>query len=224
MRVSLLIKDCPGVSSSFIKAGRKGSDPDISLITSNSRDIRSGGLFIAVKGFSVDGHDYIEQAFQNGAAAVVAQTNPKAFENIILVENTRLAMAAIAANFYENPSSEMTLVGITGTNGKTTTTWLLESIFKACGFSTGVIGTVNIRYNNQVFDNPITTPDSIDLQKTLYDMKKAGVSHVIMEVSSHGLDLHRVDYCTFDAGVFTNLTQDHLDYHKTIDKYFNCKK
>ena len=216
MKLSDLIKD---YSKSEIT-----HDPEISSIASNSRNIQPGGLFIAVKGFIVDGHDYIDQAFENGAIAVIAQTNPKNLENVILVENSRLSMASIAANFYGNPSKDMTLVGITGTNGKTTTTWLLESIFKNCGFSTGVIGTINIRYNNQVFDNPVTTPDSIDLQKTLYKMKKTGVTHVIMEVSSHGLDLNRVDYCQFDLGVFTNLSQDHLDYHKDMNDYFNCKK
>ncbi|WP_299980159.1 UDP-N-acetylmuramoyl-L-alanyl-D-glutamate--2,6-diaminopimelate ligase [Desulfobacula sp.] len=216
MKLSDLIKDCSTTGMTH--------DPDISSIASNSRDIKPGGLFIAVKGLMADGHDYIEQAFQNGAMAVIAETNPKNLNHVLLVENTRLSMASIAANFYGNPSKKLTLVGITGTNGKTTTTWLLERIFKACGFSTGVIGTINIRYNNQIFDNPVTTPDSIDLQRTLYDMNKAGVTHVIMEVSSHGLDLNRVDFCRFDAGVFTNLTQDHMDYHKTIDEYFNCKK
>ncbi|MBU8849469.1 MAG: UDP-N-acetylmuramoyl-L-alanyl-D-glutamate--2,6-diaminopimelate ligase [Desulfobacterales bacterium] len=221
MKLSELIKDCPVKDCST--AGMP-HDPDISSITSNSRNIKPGGLFIAVKGLIADGHDYIEQAFQNGATAVIAETNPKNLNHVLPVENTRLSMASIAAGFYGNPSKELTLVGITGTNGKTTTTWLLESIFKACGFSTGVIGTINIRYNDQIFDNPVTTPDSIDLQRTLYEMKKAGVTHVIMEVSSHGLDLNRVDFCRFDAGVFTNLSQDHLDYHKTIDEYFNCKK
>ncbi|MCD4720525.1 MAG: UDP-N-acetylmuramoyl-L-alanyl-D-glutamate--2,6-diaminopimelate ligase [Desulfobacula sp.] len=221
MKLSDLIKDCPVKDCSI--AGLT-HDPEISSIASNSRNVKPGGLFIAVKGFSADGHDYIDQAFENGAAAVIAQDNPKNLKNIILVDNSRLSMAAIAANFYGNPSRGLTLVGITGTNGKTTTTWLLESIFNVCGFSTGVIGTVNIRYTDKIFDNPITTPDSIDLQKTLSEMKKAGVTHVIMEVSSHGLDLSRVDFCRFDAGVFTNLTQDHLDYHKNMDEYFDCKK
>ena len=216
MKLSYLIKEFP---ESVIT-----HDYDISSIASNSRNIQPGGLFIAVKGFVSDGHDYIDQAFEKGAVAVIAQTNPKNLKDVILVENSRLSMAFIAANFYGNPSKEMTLVGITGTNGKTTTTWLLESIFKTCGFSTGVIGTVNIRYNHQIFDNPITTPDSIDLQKTLYEMKNAGITHVIMEVSSHGLDLNRVDCCRFDIGVFTNLSQDHLDYHKGMTEYFNCKK
>jgi len=216
LKLSYLVKDCS--TAGMIH------DPDISSIASNSRDVKPGGLFIAVKGLMADGHDYIDQAFKNGAMAVIAETNPKNLNPVILVENTRLSMASIAANFYGNPSKELTLVGITGTNGKTTTTWLLENIFKSCGFSTGVIGTINIRYNHQIFDNPVTTPDSIDLQRTLHDMKNAGVTHVIMEVSSHGLDLNRVDYCRFDAGVFTNLTQDHMDYHKSMDEYFNCKK
>lgn len=221
MKFSDLIKDCPGQkcpSAVLIP------DPEISSIASNSGNVRPGGLFIAVKGLVADGHDYIDQAFKNGAAAVIAQNNPKKRDKVILVENSRLSMAAIAASFYGNPSKGLTLVGITGTNGKTTTSWLLESIFNACKFSTGVIGTVNIRYKNKTFDNPITTPDSIDLQKILSEMKKDGVTHVIMEVSSHGLDLNRVDFCQFSAGVFTNLTQDHLDYHKNIDDYFDCKK
>ncbi|RLC25938.1 MAG: UDP-N-acetylmuramoyl-L-alanyl-D-glutamate--2,6-diaminopimelate ligase [Deltaproteobacteria bacterium] len=216
MKLSELIKEGSEKEMSY--------NPEISSIASNSKNVKPGGLFIAVKGFKVDGHDYIDQAFKKGAAAVIAQTNPHNLEHIIIVENSRLSMASIAANFYGNPSKGLTLVGITGTNGKTTTTWLLESIFKAFELSTGVIGTVNIRYNDLIFDNPITTPDSIDLQKTLFKMKKAGVTHVIMEVSSHGLDLNRVDYCEFDAGVFTNLSQDHLDYHKDMDEYFNCKK
>jgi murE/murF fusion protein len=213
--------------SDLIKHGLKSRiihDYDIFSIASNSRDIKPGGLFIAVKGLLANGHDYIDQAFENGAVAVIAETNPKNLDNVILVENSRLSMAAIAANFYGNPSRDLTLVGITGTNGKTTTTWILESIFNLSGFSTGVIGTVNIRYNNKTFDNPVTTPDSIDLQKTLYQMKQAGVTHVIMEVSSHGLDLFRVDYCQFDLGIFTNLSQDHLDYHKDMADYYNCKK
>ncbi len=221
MKLSDLIKNCLHLFS--FKAGMI-NDPDISSISSDSRNVKQGGLFIAVKGFMVDGHDYIDQAFENGAAAVIAEHNPKKVKNLIISKNSRLSMAAIAANFYGNPSKDMILTGITGTNGKTSISWLLESIFKVCGFSTGVIGTINIRYNNQVFDNPVTTPDSIDLQKTLYKMKKAKVTHVIMEVSSHGLDLNRIDYCCFDAGVFTNLTRDHLDFHQTMDKYLKSKK
>ncbi len=221
MKLSLLLKAC-SIQCSLLKDGKY--DPDILSIASNSRDVRPNGLFIAVKGFKADGHDYMDQAIENGAVAVIAENNPKNRDHVLLVENSRLAMAAMAATFYGNPSEALVLIGVTGTNGKTTTTWLLESIFKFCGFNTGVIGTVNIRYNDKIFDNPVTTPDSLDLQKTLSEMKEAGVTHVIMEVSSHGLDLNRVDFCKFDAGIFTNLTQDHLDYHKNLEDYFECKK
>jgi murE/murF fusion protein len=199
---------------------------EITAISSRAQDIEPGGLFLAVRGYAADGHDYIDQAITNGAVAVIAQTRPNKNNtgNIILVEDTRKASAVVAANFYGRPSRDLILVGITGTNGKTTTAWILESIFLSCGYVTGVIGTVNIRYKGTIFDNPITTPDAIQLQKTLYNMKQAGVTHVIMEVSSHGLDQHRVDGCEFDAGIYTNLTQDHLDYHATMDEYFNCKQ
>ncbi len=199
---------------------------DITSISSRAQEVKPGGLFLAVKGYSADGHDYIDQAIANGAKVIIAQTNPNKnkYNNIILVNDSRKATAIVAANFYSRPSKEVTLVGITGTNGKTTTTWILESIFNACGYATGVIGTVSIRYRGKSFDNPITTPDAIELQKTLFNMKQAGVTHVIMEVSSHGLDQCRVETCEFDAGIYTNLTQDHLDYHETMDDYFQCKK
>jgi MurE/MurF fusion protein len=226
LKLSSLIKDCQLVPWANCKTTIT-NDPDILSISSNSKEIKPGTLFIAIKGFIADGHDYIDQALDKGAVAVIAEDNKKISNNsdkIIVVENSRLAMASIADSFYGHPSRDMILVGITGTNGKTTTTWILESIFNAGGFSTGVIGTVNIRYNGKEYDNPITTPDSIDLQKTLFEMKKAQVSHVIMEVSSHGLDLNRIDFCDFNIGVFTNLSQDHLDYHKDMDEYFDCKK
>jgi murE/murF fusion protein len=198
---------------------------EITSISSRAQDIEPGGLFLAVRGYAADGHDYIDQAITNGAVAVIAQTRPdNNAGNIILVEDTRKASAVVATNFYGRPSRDLTLVGITGTNGKTTTAWILESIFLSCGYVTGVIGTVNIRYKGTTVNNPITTPDAIELQKTLYNMKQAGVTHVIMEVSSHGLDQHRVDGCEFDVGIYTNLTQDHLDYHSTMEAYFNCKQ
>lgn len=198
-------------------------DPDITDLGSDSRKAGPGFLFIAVKGHAADGHDYIDQALEKGAAAVIAQENPKNREKVIQVPDSRKALAFLAANFYGNPSKDMTLIGITGTNGKTTITWMLESIFQAGGFSCGVVGTVNIRYNGVVWENPVTTPDAVALQQSLAKMKAAGVTHVIMEVSSHGLDQHRVDGCEFKAGVFTNLTQDHLDYHARMDEYFQCK-
>ena len=200
------------------------SDMDISGIQTRAQDILPGQLFLAIKGHAADGHDYIKKAFACGAAAVVAQNNPGNLDRVILVPDSRKAAAAIAARFYGNPSRDMTLVGITGTNGKTTTAYLLESILLAAGFNCGVIGTINIRFNGKSLDNPITTPDAIVLQRTLFQMKQAGVTHVIMEVSSHGLDQFRVDGCRFDAGVYTNLSQDHLDYHPDMETYFSCKQ
>lgn len=223
MKLSSLLYQCP-ILCPAAGADGKGFDPEILSIVSNSRDVRPGSLFIAVKGLKADGHDYMDQALENGAVAVVAEYNPKNRRNVVLVKDSRLAMAAMAACFYGNPSESLVIAGVTGTNGKTTTTWILESIFKAARLNTGVIGTVNIRYNGQVFPNPVTTPDSIDLQRTLSEMKHAGITHVVMEVSSHGLDLKRVDFCRFDCGIFTNLTQDHLDYHSTLEEYFECKK
>lgn len=199
-------------------------DMDICGIQTRAQDILPGQLFLAIKGHAADGHDYMEKAFSCGAAAVVAQNNHKNLDRVILVPDSRKAAAAIAARFYGEPSRDMTLVGITGTNGKTTTSYLLESIFLAAGYNCGVIGTINIRYNGRTLDNPITTPDAIVLQGTLSQMKQAGVTHVIMEVSSHGLDQFRVDGCRFDAGVYTNLSQDHLDYHPDMETYFSCKQ
>ncbi len=223
MKLSQLIINCPLVDSVDQKL-QALFDLDISNIASNSKAIQPNGLFIASKGLDADGHHYIKDAFKNGAVAVVAQNNPENLDNVILVKNSRLATAAIAAQFYGHPSNDMTLIGITGTNGKTTITWLIESICKACEYPTGVIGTVNVRYNGILIENPYTTPDAIYLQKTLKLMKDAGVTHVILEVSSHGLELNRVDYCKFDIGVFTNLTQDHMDFHRNMNEYFECKK
>ncbi|MEE4363729.1 MAG: UDP-N-acetylmuramoyl-L-alanyl-D-glutamate--2,6-diaminopimelate ligase [Desulfotignum sp.] len=200
------------------------SDMEISGIQTRAQDILPGQLFLAIKGHAADGHDYMEKAFACGAAAVIAQNNPKNLGQVILVPDSRKAAAAIAARFYGEPSRDMILVGITGTNGKTTTSYLLESIFLAAGYNCGVIGTINIRYNGRTLDNPITTPDAIVLQRTLFQMKQAGVTHVIMEVSSHGLDQFRVDGCRFNAGVYTNLSQDHLDYHPDMKTYFSCKQ
>lgn len=231
MKLSELIKGCALKDKNSVL--ESALTIEISSISSRAQDIKPGDLFLAVKGYSVDGHDYIDQAVENGAAAVIAQEKPQSqlntgnqdnFPNIILVENSRKATSIVAANFYGQPSKDMILVGITGTNGKTTTSWILESIFNACGFICGVIGTINIRYKGKTFDSPITTPGAIELQKALFKMKQAGVTHVIMEVSSHGLDQFRVDGCKFDAGIYTNLTQDHLDYHGTMDEYFLCKQ
>jgi len=204
-------------------------DTSISDITCDSRQVVQGALFIAVDGHTADGHDYIAQAFDKGAVAVLAQKIPQGLPrkqalHIVLSKNTRKDTAIAAANFFGHPSKDLVLVGITGTNGKTSISWLLEQIYQTCGITCGVIGTINIRYPGTTIDNPVTTPDAVCLQKTMHDMKLAGATHVIMEVSSHSLDQHRVDGCDFNAAVFTNLTQDHLDYHDGLENYFACKR
>jgi len=225
LKLSYLLKDCaPLWRRSLVPAFDPGADPDISSIHNDSRDVKPGGLFIAVKGFKTDGHDYIDDAFKRGAAAVVTQEQIPGRQRIVEVSDTRRAMASIAARFYSEPSLTLCLIGITGTNGKTTTAFILESILSRAGHSVGVIGTVNYRYMGKSYDNSVTTPEAIDLQGILSRMKSAGVTHVIMEVSSHGIDLHRVKNSYFDVGVFTNLTQEHLDYHRTMGRYFACKR
>ncbi len=229
MRLSWLLKDI-----SFLLAAEqdlaKCADMEIACLATDSRAVEKGSLFIAISGHAADGHDYIAAALDQGAVGVVAEKIPESLQSdeaasrIILVSDTRKALAHLAARFYDDPSRDLVLVGITGTNGKTTTTYLLESIFSACGFVPAVMGTVNIRYQGREFPSPTTTPDALGIQKYLAQMKQSGVTHVIMEVSSHGIDQHRVDSCFFDAVVFTNLTQDHLDYHCDLASYFACKK
>jgi UDP-N-acetylmuramyl-tripeptide synthetase len=189
-----------------------------------SKEVTPGGLFVAIKGFSADGHDFIADAVARGAVAVVSQRPVPTSLPVIQVQNSRKALALIAGGFYGNPSRHLHLTGITGTNGKTTISYLVESILTQAGFSCGVIGTINYRYAGQVRPNPVTTPESLDLQRILAQMQKAGVSHVVMEVSSHALDLFRVAGCQFDLAVFTNLSQDHLDYHGDLETYWRCKK
>lgn len=199
-------------------------DPEIGAIHYRAQEVRPGGLFVAVKGLVADGHDFIDEAIERGASAIVVQKPVKCESIIIEVENTRKALASISAEFFNHPSEKLLLIGITGTNGKTTTAFLIERIFSQAGFQAGVIGTLNYRYAGKTFQNPMTTPESYDLQKILAEMLDNGVTHVVMEVSSHALDLFRVHRCKFDLAIFTNLTQDHLDYHHTMDAYWACKK
>jgi len=199
-------------------------DPEISSIHYRAQEVQRGGLFVAVKGLAADGHDFIDEAIKRGASAIVVQKPVKSGSIIIEVENTRKALASISAEFFNLPSEKLFLIGITGTNGKTTTAFLIERMFSQAGFQAGVIGTLNYRYAGKTFQNPMTTPESYDLQKILAEMLDNGVTHVVMEVSSHALDLFRVHRCKFDLAIFTNLTQDHLDYHHTMDEYWDCKK
>jgi UDP-N-acetylmuramyl-tripeptide synthetase len=202
-----------------------GGDPEIRGVYYLAQNVAPGGLFTAVKGFSADGHDFIGQAIERGAVAVICE-RPVQEGKVVMVrsDNTRKALAAVSASFYGHPSRKLILIGITGTNGKTTTSYLIESILAQAGLQAGVIGTINYRFCGQVFDNPVTTPESLDVQRILADMCEAGVTHTVMEVSSHALDLHRVHGCAFDIGVLTNFTQDHLDYHKDMAAYWSCKR
>ena len=198
---------------------------DIEGIAYDSRQVKEGCVFVAMKGQTADGHDFIREAVERGARAVVLEDEKKRMRGIptIVVPNSRKALGTLSATFFGNPSTRVTLIGITGTNGKTTTSYLAESILRGAGFRTGVIGTIDYHFAGTVHSATTTTPESYDLQQMLKDMVEHGVSHVIMEVSSHALHQHRTEGCHFDTGVFTNCTPDHLDYHKTMDHYFASK-
>ena len=213
-----------GIEHAMNTAPESAEDCVIDSIHYDSRQVVPGGLFVAIRGLVSDGHDFIDDALGRGAAAIVAQKAVAATIPCYRVADTRKALAALADNFYGHPSRELVIVGITGTNGKTTTTYLVERMLQSAGINVGVIGTVNYRYNRNVFDNPVTTPESLDLQRILAEMKAGGVSHVIMEVSSHAIDLSRIYRCAIDIGAFTNLSQDHLDYHRDMQSYWACKK
>ena len=208
----------------------KNIDGDASVEVGNvvydSRKAGPGSMFAAVRGLAVDGRRFIPAAIEAGATAVLVDEpldqNPGV--PVVLVENARGAMALAASILLGKPAEKMVMIGITGTNGKTTTTYLLESMLKAAGKVPGVVGTVNFRFPGKVLPAPNTTPEGPDLQSVLAGMVDAGVTHAVMEVSSHALDLRRVDGCTFDAALFTNLTQDHLDYHEDLESYYRAKK
>jgi UDP-N-acetylmuramoyl-L-alanyl-D-glutamate--2,6-diaminopimelate ligase len=206
---------------------RVAGDLDVPVegVAYHSREVVPGGLFVALKGCRTDGHLYLDAALSQGARVVVTEQElaPPPGVTVVRVPQARLALAHLSAAFYDHPSRELTLVGITGTNGKTSTTYLLEAILSAAGSRVGVVGTVNYRVGEATLPAPVTTPESLDLQRLLREMRTQDVSHVFLEVSSHALDLMRVDRTTFAAGVFTNLSQDHLDYHRNLDAYFTAK-
>ena len=198
---------------------------EIEGIAYHSLHVKKGFLFAAIRGIEVDGHRFIGDAIERGAEVVLLEEEREyPGRTTVVVPNSRRALAKISAQFYGNPSSQVKLAGITGTNGKTTTAFLLESILREAGHSVGVLGTINYRYGQRTFPAPNTTPESLDLQRILREMVDSGVTHAIMEVSSHGLDLDRVHGSQFDVAVFTNVTSDHLDYHKTLEHYWASKK
>lgn len=204
----------------------RGLDVKISGVCYDSRLAEKGSLFVCVPGTRTDGHRFIHNAVSRGAVAIVAQTesDPGPGVGFARVRDSRAALASIAAGFFDSPASKLHLVGITGTNGKTTTSLLIESILRSAGFSPGVLGTIAYRWAGKEIAAPMTTPESLDLQALFSRMVQDGVSHVVMEVSSHALALGRVAGCEFETGVFTNLSQDHLDFHSTMEDYFAAKK
>lgn len=206
-------------------------DISVNAIQYDSRKVGRDDLFVAIKGTNVDGHAYLEHAIERGAIAVVVENDevlPDPYflhSNVfkIVVPDSRRALARIAGNFYGSPSKELTLVGVTGTNGKTTTTHILRAILQATGQKAGLIGTIAYHTGTRMMPATHTTPESLELNALLRAMRNEGCTAAVMEVSSHSLALHRVDGLQFAAGVFTNLTQDHLDFHRTMEEYFQAK-
>jgi len=199
----------------------------VSGVFFDSRDVKSDSLYIAQKGEILDGHDYISQAIDNGAKTIVCEEFPIVLVDeivYVLVLNSSEALGTIASNFYDNPSEKMILVGVTGTNGKTTIATLLYELFLREGFITGLLSTVKIAYGRKKFENHHTTPDAVTLNKYLNKMLDAGVSHCFMEVSSHGIYQNRIKGLVFSGGIFSNLTHDHLDYHRDFKTYRDVKK
>ena len=202
-----------------------GEQIEIDSISDDSRRVGPGTLFVALRGERFDGHDFLEAVVEAGAAAVMVDRkwDGKLAVPTLVVEDTRRILGSLGSVFYRRPSEEMKIIGITGTNGKTTTTYLLESVCLAGGWKTGVIGTVEYRWGSRREKAANTTPDGLVLQRILREMADDGVEVVILEVSSHGLAMGRVDGVRFDVGIFTNLSQDHLDFHETMDAYRAAK-
>jgi UDP-N-acetylmuramyl tripeptide synthase len=201
MKLSVLIN---GVNPCQVIPGRmeNGDDPEITGICYRSDHVSPGFIFVAVKGTTKDGHDFIDDAVSRGAAAIVVEKTVESTAVVIQVTDTRRALAVMADIFYGSPSTRLTLVGITGTNGKTTTACLLEHLLKENGFKTGVIGTIDCHFNDVILPSALTTPEATDIQAKLAMMADAGVTHVIMEVSSHGIVQKRILGCRFANGCF----------------------
>ena len=197
---------------------------DIAHIAYDSRKVVPGGMFVAISGFASDGNRFIPMAMEKGVAVVVTAKKPDQDVPYVLVENDRLALAMLGTNFYGRPAESMTMIGVTGTNGKTSTTLLLKQVLETClGAKVGLIGTMENLVGDEVIPTERTTPESFELQGLFARMRDAGCTHCVMEVSSHAIALDRVGGVHFDVAAFTNLTEDHLDFHKTMDAYCDAK-
>lgn len=210
-------------------------DFDVAGLACDSKKVSDNFIFVAIKGNNIDGHSFIKEALNKGARGVIVQI-PNSLpvrqagksqipKNIAVIEvkDTRQALAKLAAEFYGNPSKKVKVIGITGTNGKTTISYLIEAILQEAGYEAAVIGTVNYRFKNRVINSKNTTPGPLELQVMLADILKEGIDYTVMEVSSHALDQHRTDGINFRYAIFTNLSQDHLDYHHNLEDYFEVK-
>lgn len=220
-----LLKDI--LYKSRITEVRGSTNIAVESITMDSRAVKPFCLFVAVKGVTTDGHAYIENAIKSGAVAIVCETIPATVNDAITyvqVSNSAEALGYIAANFYDNPSEKLKVVAVTGTNGKTTTATLLYRIVRKLGHKAGLLSTVVNRINDKEVPSTHTTPDAISLQKLMSDMVEAGCEYCLMEASSHALHQHRITGVNIKGAVFTNITHDHLDYHKTFNEYIKAKK
>lgn len=203
---------------------------EIGKIEYDSKKIEKNDVFVAIKGYAQDGNDYITEAINKGAICIIVENDvdTNLYEGkdvtVIKVDNSRIALAVVSSTYYDNPSSKLKMIGITGTKGKTTTAYMIRDIMNASGKKTGMIGTVYNTYGNTQIESTRTSPESLELQKLLKDMVDAGMEYVVMEVSSHALALDRVYGIHFNVSVFTNLSEDHLDFHETMDNYLEAKK
>jgi len=218
MKIQEILKDI------VVLENKTGAEVEITGVCYDSRKVQPGDLFVAVRGYESDGHRFIPMAVEKGCAAVLCEEAPSVEIPYVITDDSRLGLALSARNFYRDPSGEMKIIGITGTNGKTTTVTLLKQLLERClGAKVGLVGSVCNMIGDEEFHTEHTTPESCDLQKLFRTMADAGCSHCVMEVSSHSLVLHRVAGVKFEVGLFTNLTQDHLDFHNTMEEYARAK-
>ena len=218
MKLSELLQDVRVLESTV------DFDTEITGVSYDSRKVQPGHVFVAVTGYALDGHRFIPDAVDSGAVCVVCEQKPQVEIPYVLVTDSRPALAVMGANWYGHPAEKMTILGVTGTNGKTTVTYLLKSVLEqTVGAKVGLIGTIQNMIADTVLPTERTTPESFELQGLFAEMAAAGCTHVVMEVSSHALYLHRVDCIPFAVGAFTNLTEDHLDFHKTMEAYRQAK-
>ncbi len=201
----------------------KLAELEIKGITCDSRKVEEGFLFFCIKGVASDGHKFANVALEKGAAAIVCQDD-LGLDNQIIVENSRIAYAEASCNWFDNPSKKMKMIGVTGTNGKTSVTYMLKAILEQTGAKVGLVGTIQHLVGDKVYESKNTTPDAYELQSLISEMYKAGCTHVVMEASSHALHQGRNHGIHYDAAMFTNLTQDHLDYHETMENYAAAKR